>query len=233
MGLLKSIRRWLDSERKIRVDKGNQIKVLHKRSFKTLDIKISGHGNIVEINRIRGHNNELTIHVNGDNNIIRIGEQKFIHASVNMGYPDVPISNSTFEMKSGYGNVGAAFVMMEDKSKILIGKDCIISNDVEIWCTDTHSIFDETGKLLNEGKSVEIGDHVWIGKGVYICKNSSIADNCIVGWRSVVTGRHSEKNSILAGSPAKVVKQGINWDARRPKEYLASCKLDKNTKKAE
>lgn len=233
MGLLKSIRRWLDSEIKIRVDKGNQIKLPCKKNFRTLDIKISGRGNIVEIGDIGGYNNELTIHVYGNDNVVKIGEHNGFHASVKIGYWKMPVTGAIFEIKKGYSIGGADFVMMEDKSKISIGRDCLMSTGIAIWCTDTHSIFDETGKLLNEGKSVEIGDHVWIGKDVHICKNSSIGNNCVVGWRSVVTGHHPENNSILAGVPAKVVKRGINWDTKGPKEYLDCYHSENFAKKAE
>ena len=232
MGLLKSIRRWLDSETKIKVDKGNLVRLPHK-NFKKLDIKISGRGNVVEVEHIGGHNNELTIHIYGNNNVVKIGEHNSFHASIKIGYWKMPVDKAVFEIKKGYSIGGADFVMMEDESKISIGENCMMSVGVVIWCTDTHSIFDEKGNLLNEGKSIEIGNHVWIGKDVYICKNSSIGNDCVIGWRSVVTGHHPENNSILAGVPAKVVKRGINWDSRGPKEYLASCKLNKNTKKAE
>lgn len=220
MGLIKSVRRWLASEVRIRIDSGNTVKLPRRKTFKKLDIRVSGHGNTVEVGCIKGHSNELKIHVYGDNNTVKIGEQKFFNANINIGYSDIPLTGASLQIGQGYGIVGAEFILMEDDSHISIGRDCIISSGVLIWCTDAHAILDREGRLINEGKSIEIGNRVWVGKDVYICKNSSIADDCIIGWKSVVTGRHAESNVILAGTPARTVKRDISWDVRRPKDYL-------------
>lgn len=45
-----------------------------------------------------------------------------------------------------------------------------------------------------------------------ILKGSSIPDNCIVGFRALVTKRFNECNSIIAGSPARIIKQNIKWE---------------------
>ena len=38
-----------------------------------------------------------------------------------------------------------------------------------------------------------------------------IPDGAIVGAYSVVAGRFDEKNSVIAGNPARVVKRNIEW----------------------
>lgn len=53
--------------------------------------------------------------------------------------------------------------------------------------------------------SVHIGNNVWIGDNVVILPGSYIGDGCIVGANSVVTGKFGN-NSIIAGTPAKVLK---------------------------
>ena len=76
------------------------------------------------------------------------------------------------------------------------------------------------------GKEVIIGKHVWIGKDVKICKNTKIADNCVIGWNSVVTSSISNKhnaNSVIAGNPAKVVKENILWSKERPNIKHIEC----------
>ncbi len=49
-------------------------------------------------------------------------------------------------------------------------------------------------------------------------KNSKILSDSIIGYNSVVSGRFKDKNIVLAGNPAKIVKTDINWDRRTPNE---------------
>lgn len=44
--------------------------------------------------------------------------------------------------------------------------------------------------------------------------------NSIVGACSVITKQFEEENVILAGNPAKIVKQNVKWGRKGPDEYL-------------
>jgi len=44
---------------------------------------------------------------------------------------------------------------------------------------------------------------------VKINKNTKISDDSIVGWGSIVTKKFEDKNIIIAGTPAKIVKRNI------------------------
>ena len=109
--------------------------------------------------------------------------------------------------------------LQEDHSRVSIGDDSQLSWGVDVWCTDAHTITDLEGNPVNYAESIEIGRHVWVGKDVKIGKNVRIADNSIVGWGSIVTKRFDEPNVILAGTPAKIVKRGINWDRKCINKY--------------
>jgi acetyltransferase-like isoleucine patch superfamily enzyme len=115
---------------------------------------------------------------------------------------------------------GVTLYLQENGSCVSIGDDSQLSWGVDVWCTDAHTITDLDGNPVNYAHSIEIGRHVWIGKDVKIGKNVSIADNSIVGWGSIVTRRFDEPNVVIAGTPAKVVKHGVNWDRRCIDKYL-------------
>lgn len=157
----------------------------------------------------------------GNNNKIIFGENlQHFHAQILIGTKDCSVNNCVLKIgtSSTAGNVN--ILLLEDNSSITIGEDCMFSDDIKIWCSDTHSILDADGKVSNIGKSIEIGNHVWIGAGVKIGKNTKILDNSVVGWGSVVTKRFEKTNIVIAGNPAKVVKENISWDRRRPQQIL-------------
>ena len=60
-------------------------------------------------------------------------------------------------------------------------------------------------KLVSKG-GVEIGNNVWIADRVSILGGVSIGDNVIIGAGSIVT-HDIPSNSIVAGAPAKIIKQ--------------------------
>lgn len=55
-------------------------------------------------------------------------------------------------------------------------------------------------------KRVKLGNNVWIGSNVTILPGVTIGDNAIVGAGSVVT-KDVLKNTIVAGNPAKIIKE--------------------------
>ena len=103
----------------------------------------------------------------------------------------------------------------ENNHKIIIGEDCMFSNAIEIRTGDSHSVIDNTtNSRINLSKDVFIGNHVWLGSGAKILKGVVIEDNSIVATQSVVTNL-VPSNSIVAGIPAKVIRQNINWMRER------------------
>jgi len=105
--------------------------------------------------------------------------------------------------------------MGEDKS-IYIGDDVLVSQDTYMWNGDGHAIFNLDKNCINHGDDIFIGNHCWIGHAVEILKGTFINDNCVIGARSVVSKKFHEKNCIIAGHPAKIVKRQINWDHKSP-----------------
>lgn len=99
------------------------------------------------------------------------------------------------------------------QKKIVFGKSCRISWDVQILDTDFHKIKSLTGEILNPPKEIIIGDHVWIGARAMILKGTRIPDDCIVASNSVLTKEIEGNHQIIAGMPAKVVRTGVTWES--------------------
>lgn len=101
-------------------------------------------------------------------------------------------------------------------SQIHIGKRCAIGWDVQILDADFHShgpigTLDESESAKFFRAPVEIGQHVWIGSGARIYKGVKIGDGCIVAGGTVVAKSFTEPNALIGGSPARVLKSGVEW----------------------
>lgn len=126
------------------------------------------------------------------------------------------IRASDAEMEIGAGTtVMAATLSLHEPGRIVLGRDCMLSGDIQMDVSDMHSILDaETGQRLNPPADIEIGDHVWIGQGARVLKGVRIGKNSIIGSRALVT-RDVPEGCVAVGMPARVIREGVTWDRRR------------------
>jgi acetyltransferase-like isoleucine patch superfamily enzyme len=102
----------------------------------------------------------------------------------------------------------ALFCVINGGADITIGSDCLISGMTYIQASD-HGI--EADILIREQRhsygEIIIGSDVLLSANVAILKGATLGDGCVVGAKAVVKAGTYEKNSILAGVPAKVIKK--------------------------
>ncbi len=119
------------------------------------------------------------------------------------------------------GTINIEFASGGD-SNVIIGDDCMFAYNIDIMTGDWHTIFDKkTKKILNPTADVVIGNHVWVNPGTFIAKGAKIPDNCIVGAKSFVNRKFTTKNSLIAGTPATVVRRGIDWSRDNPEKFAS------------
>jgi serine O-acetyltransferase len=90
-----------------------------------------------------------------------------------------------------YGGIGTVI-----HARAIIGKNCAIGQGITIG-----------GKSRVYGVP-KIGDFVYIGAGVRILGDITIGNNVIIGANSVVV-KDIPDGCIVAGVPAKIIKEGI------------------------
>lgn len=112
--------------------------------------------------------------------------------------------NAKLKLGTGYINHNSN---IECFKEIVIGKNVVISENVSIRDSDNHTIVGNEG---NESKPIIIEDHVWIGMNVTILKGVTIHKGAIVAAGAVVT-KDVPANTIVAGVPAKVIKENIEF----------------------
>lgn len=145
---------------------------------------------------------------------------KKFNANIEIGAPDFPVRNCRISVGGKTDCAGCRMIVLEHGSRIIIGRDCMISWGVEFWASDTHVIRDGFGKVVNRGLKIEIGDHVWIGRGASILKNSVVPSGSVVGLGAVFSGRGMEENCVYAGNPSTIRKRNISWERSRPDEAI-------------
>ncbi len=183
----------------------NVVKVHESAEISKSTISIIGKNNKLIFNegvkirssniRLKGENITLVV----DNNVEMTGviASLFSSCSLKLG-KDTTMGNGELTIAEG--------------CDVVIGKDCMFAHGYDIRTSDMHPIYDlKNGKRINYGSSIIIGDHVWFGRNVFVQKGVTIANNIVVGARSVVSRSLITPNSIAVGIPAKIIKEGIVW----------------------
>lgn len=68
------------------------------------------------------------------------------------------------------------------------------------------------GASAGKPEAPTIGDNVYIGPGAILFGNIQIADNCTIAANATVNKSFDIERSVIAGTPAKVVKEKYpNW----------------------
>jgi len=202
-------------------------KQLYKRQFLLQDKGLNNHINIAKDAHIignstitirKGHDNQITIgqqgkfnqlkiDINGNHNHITIGERvKFSGQLLIVGnHLHIHIGECTTAID--------CYILARDKS-VTIGKACMISRGIEIRATDVHKVYDidSDSRINNAHSDVILGDHIWVAANVTVSKNVSIASGCIIAAGSFVNKPITIPNCMVAGTPAKIIRQNVRWE---------------------
>lgn len=168
-----------------------------------------------------------------------------IHAPINLQNCHINIKdNSKVEIFSSFFPISNLFISTTNKSIVNIGKnfscreccieshdekamiikigeDCMFSDGIRLRSSDGHTIYStDDHKIINKPqKGISVGNHVWLGMKTTILKDVSIPNNSIVGACSLVNKTFEQENTIIAGTPARVVKKSVNWDRENTDIY--------------
>lgn len=173
-------------------------------------IQIDGNNNTIEI-AAGAVLSSCLIKISGNNNQVIIGTDAYIEGAelwIEDNHQEINIGSKT------YIGHNTHLACTEDGHKILIGSNCMISSNVQIRTGDSHSILSIDQRRINPARDVIVSDHCWLGQGARVLKGVMLGKDSIVAQGAIVTGSF-ESNVIVAGVPAKVVKNNVSWDSRR------------------
>jgi acetyltransferase-like isoleucine patch superfamily enzyme len=92
---------------------------------------------------------------------------------------------------------------------LVIGSDSGLGWNSNILDGNLHELT-MAGVSRPRAEPIRIGDHVWIGMGVTILGGVTVGDGAVVAAGSVVSADVPER-SIVAGTPARVVRENVSW----------------------
>ena len=100
--------------------------------------------------------------------------------------------------------------MFRCTKSIILGDELLVGWNVNFSTDDGHYII-ENNKIKLKEKDINVGRHVWIASDTKIAKGVKISNDSVVAQNSLVTSQFFESNILIAGIPAKIVKNNINW----------------------
>lgn len=184
-------------------------KLIHKKSILAHHKSIIKGINNLKVNGILQlgiSQNDLSM--KNDKTQMKIDGKLHVHEnySIGRGCRIAIGKNAKVDLYGGYININSIIVI---KHGLTIGKGSAISWNCQILDDDFHEIVYENKTNVNQ--QIIIGNHVWIGSNVSIFKGVIIPNNCVVAANSVITKKFETENCLIAGNPAKIIRQNINW----------------------
>lgn len=203
----------------------NNISFNEAKALEKINIEIHGDSNTIILDRTSIFSN-VKLFVRGNNHKITLGDCKFLGGVIWVESEGCEITlgdDSTFEQ--------VGLIAPEPFTKIIIGKDCMLSHNVTIRTSDSHPIYDmESDVRINMSMDVIVEDHVWIGAYSHVLKGVRLSEGSAIGLNTTVT-KDVPKNSVAVGQPAKVVREGVYWKREPIREFGDELKIQQTLKR--
>lgn len=167
-------------------------------------LTIGDHTRIGHLNIIRGGDE---VRLGRYTEIIRLNEINSI--------PDpVIVTSADPRFILGDGSIITASHKIDFTDRVEFGKRVILGGrNSSLWTHNRQST-----------KPIMIGDYSYIGSEIRIAPGGEIPPKCIVGIGSVITKKFEDEYKLIAGVPAKVVKD-LDEDGRFLTEYKTRADL--------
>ena len=171
---------------------GRNVKLLSKKNL-SIGKKVKIHSG-VKIDALSKEG--VNIHDNvviGENTIIECtGSLQQIGKGLEIG------NNTSFSNNCFFGCAGG----------IKIGNDVIVGQYVRFH-SENHEYCDKSKLIRQQGvihQGIKIGNNCWIGSGAVFLDGAEVGDGCVVAANAVVNKKF-EKNKVIGGIPARVIKE--------------------------
>ncbi|MFT4187321.1 MAG: hypothetical protein QM621_01910 [Aeromicrobium sp.] len=147
--------------------------------------------------------------VGGDRAVVFFGERVILTAGDLYCGPD-----SSIVLHGPLVATRCPVVDARNGGSVVAEPDQLWAAGVYIATDDMHRLTDvATGARLNPfGADIRLGRHVWLCRDAVVSGHTHIEHDAVVGTRSVVRGQKVPAHTVVAGTPARVVREGVTWD---------------------
>jgi len=168
--------------------------------------------------KISGQNNKILVDGNlkiSKTKIVIKGSNNTLHikSGVKINGSFIEVVGNNCQIIIGKNSIigdGCYLSAKEENIKLTIGDGCMLSRNAKLMTSDGHPIYQD-GKIINNAQNITLGDKVWIADDVTLLKGVEVGESSVVGIGSVLT-KSIPNGSVAVGNPAKIVKEGINWE---------------------
>ncbi len=107
----------------------------------------------------------------------------------------------------------SAVVDARNGGSIVAGPEQLWAAGVYLATDDMHRLEDRrTGERINPyGADIRLGRHVWLCRESVVTGHAHVGDGAVVAMRSMVRGQKVPEHSVVAGTPARVVREDVSW----------------------
>jgi acetyltransferase-like isoleucine patch superfamily enzyme len=144
-----------------------------------------------------------------DRSMLRIGEEGQLICGKNTKISSGCKIHVNGKLTIGDNSYIMPHTLVAVSSSLTIGNDCAISWNCQILDNDGHD-FMINGEKKEPVAPIVIGNKVWIGSNSMIKKGVTIGNGSVVASGSVVT-RDVPERVVVAGMPARVIRENIDW----------------------
>lgn len=143
---------------------------------------------------------------------VKPGGRWLVESGLHVGRGAIVNVNSEGVLRTGRNFAVSGTTGIVCSKSVSIGDDVQFSWNSLVMDSDAHRVYDVDGKWVNEPRDVIIGSKVWVAANVTIMKGSVIGDNCVVACNSMVNRAIGESDCVIAGVPARKVKDIWGWE---------------------
>jgi acetyltransferase-like isoleucine patch superfamily enzyme len=147
---------------------------------------------------------QLTIGIGGDGHVVTFGPRTSGQYDLRLWRPS--------SVQVGADTTSNGVRMVCNQSDVVIGEDCMFSDEIVLQSADQHPIIDlKAGRVINNvRRRMVLADHVWVGRCATLLPDVQIGRGAIIGAGAIVS-HDVPATSVAVGVPARVVRSDTSW----------------------